>query len=121
MVIQLSVKKMTPPSINESENSSGYRLGTVSGKTICHWQFKTGSSVYQLDNVAEAHKPIEHEQLIPLSSKRTLPRPEPLEPNQQEHHDRDTRNSVWILCSTNDGLGQLNANCATLIYIIKTC
>ena len=39
--------KRTPQTINEKENPWGYRLGTVSGKTICHWGFKPGSRVHQ--------------------------------------------------------------------------
>jgi hypothetical protein len=31
--------KRTPQTIREKENPWGYRLGTVSGKTICHWGF----------------------------------------------------------------------------------
>jgi hypothetical protein len=34
--------KRTPQTINEKENPWGYRLGTVSGKTICHWGLKPG-------------------------------------------------------------------------------
>jgi hypothetical protein len=37
----------TPQTINEKENPWGYRLGTVSGKTNCHWGFKPGSRVHQ--------------------------------------------------------------------------
>jgi hypothetical protein len=32
---------------NENENPKGCRLGTVSGKTICHWGFPPGSRVHQ--------------------------------------------------------------------------
>jgi hypothetical protein len=38
---------MTPQTINEKENPWGYRFGTVSGKTICHWGFKPDSRVHQ--------------------------------------------------------------------------
>jgi hypothetical protein len=37
--------KRTPQTINEKENPGGYRLGTVSGKTIYHWGFKPGKAV----------------------------------------------------------------------------
>jgi hypothetical protein len=37
----------TPQTINKEENLWGYRLGTVSGKTNCHWGFKPGSRVHQ--------------------------------------------------------------------------
>jgi hypothetical protein len=39
------VYKMTPQTINKNENPRGYRLGTVSAKTIYHWGFKPGSRV----------------------------------------------------------------------------
>ncbi len=42
-LIKWSVSKQTPQTINKIENPRGYRLGTVSGKTICHWGFKPGS------------------------------------------------------------------------------
>jgi hypothetical protein len=34
--IRLLISNKTPQTINEKENSWRYRLGTVSGKTICH-------------------------------------------------------------------------------------
>jgi hypothetical protein len=46
-LIKRSVSKQTPQTINKIENPRGYRLGTVRGKTICHWGFKAGSSVHQ--------------------------------------------------------------------------
>ncbi len=36
---------------NEKANPWGYCLGTVSGKTICHWVLKPGSRVHQPHNV----------------------------------------------------------------------
>jgi hypothetical protein len=47
MVLQKSVSKWTPQTNNGSENQRGYRLGTVGGKTNCHWGFKPGSRVHQ--------------------------------------------------------------------------
>jgi hypothetical protein len=43
--IRISISNKTPQTINEKENPWGYRLGTVSGKTISHWGFKPGSCV----------------------------------------------------------------------------
>jgi hypothetical protein len=37
--IRILISKRTPQTINEKENPWGYRLGTVSGKTIYHWGF----------------------------------------------------------------------------------
>jgi hypothetical protein len=36
-LIRISISNKTPQAINEKENLWGYRLGTVSGKTIGHW------------------------------------------------------------------------------------
>jgi hypothetical protein len=46
-VIQLSLSKQTPLTIIEKENLWDYGIGTVSGKTICHWGFKPRSRVHQ--------------------------------------------------------------------------
>jgi hypothetical protein len=35
--IRILISKQTPQTINEKENPWGYHLGTVIGKTICHW------------------------------------------------------------------------------------
>jgi hypothetical protein len=45
--IRILISKRTPQTNNEKENNWGYRLRTVSGKTICHWWFKPGSRVHQ--------------------------------------------------------------------------
>jgi hypothetical protein len=45
--IRISISNKTPQTINEKENPWGYCLGTVSGKTSCHWRFKPGSWVHQ--------------------------------------------------------------------------
>ncbi len=37
--IRIPISNKTPQTINEEENPWGYRLETVSGKTICHWGF----------------------------------------------------------------------------------
>jgi hypothetical protein len=42
-LIKLSISKQAPRTINKNENPRGYRLRTVSGKTICHSGFKPGS------------------------------------------------------------------------------
>jgi hypothetical protein len=47
MFIRILISNKTSPIFNEKENPWGYRLGTVSGKTICHWGFKPGSMVHQ--------------------------------------------------------------------------
>jgi hypothetical protein len=47
MVYKMTISKQTPQTINKNENLRGYRLGTVSGKTICHWGFKPGSRMHQ--------------------------------------------------------------------------
>ncbi len=45
--IRISISNKTPQTINEKGNPWGSRLGTVSGKTICHWRFKPGDRVQQ--------------------------------------------------------------------------
>ncbi len=37
--VRILISNTTPQTINEKENPWGYRLGTVSGKTICNWGF----------------------------------------------------------------------------------
>jgi hypothetical protein len=46
--IRILISNKTPQTINEKETPWGYRLGTISSKTICHWEFKPGSMVHQL-------------------------------------------------------------------------
>jgi hypothetical protein len=45
--IRRFISNKTPQTINERVNLWGYRIGTVSGKTILHWGFKPGSRVHQ--------------------------------------------------------------------------
>jgi hypothetical protein len=45
--IRESISNKTSQTINDIENHWGYRLGTVSGNIICHWDFKLGSRVHQ--------------------------------------------------------------------------
>jgi hypothetical protein len=45
--IKISISNQTPQTINEKENPWGYSLGTISGKTFCHWGFKIDSRVPQ--------------------------------------------------------------------------
>jgi hypothetical protein len=45
--IQWSISNNAPLTINEKENMWGYCIGAVSGKIICHWEFKPGSRVHQ--------------------------------------------------------------------------
>jgi hypothetical protein len=35
--IKRSISKQTTQTINKNENLRGNRLGTVGGKTVCHW------------------------------------------------------------------------------------